>query len=78
MVAYLSSVVSQDRLLPTHLLVRDDHPEFSETGLRQTSVIRLDKLITVSRSLVRRRLGRLGPSLQAALDTALKAALGLP
>lgn len=78
MVAYLSSVVPQGRPLPTHLLVHADHPEFSETGLKQTSVIRLDKLMTVSRSLVRRRLGRLGPSLQAALDTALKAALGLP
>lgn len=64
-VAYLSSVIPTEPLPPTYLLVSSDDPEFRDTGLKQTSIIRLDKLMTVSRSRVRRRLGRLGPSLLA-------------
>jgi mRNA interferase MazF len=76
-VAYLSSVVPEDPVPSTHLAIRAGHPEFADTGLRQASIVRLDKLMTISRSLVRRRLGRLGPSLLAGMDDALRTALGL-
>ena len=76
-VAYLSSVIPDGSLPATHVLVADDHQEFRDTGLKRTSVVRLDKLMTLSRSLVRRRLGRLGPALLASLDVRLKVALGL-
>ncbi len=76
-VAYLSSVIPDGSLPTTHVIVADDHQEFRDTGLKRTSVVRLDKLITLSRSLVRRRLGRLGPTLLASLDVRLRIALGL-
>jgi mRNA interferase MazF len=57
-------------LLPTH-------PEFPGTGLATASRIRTTKLVTVSRALVRRWLGRLGPQLIADLDRALIAALAI-
>lgn len=76
-VAYLSSVIPDEPLPTTHLLIRSDHPEFRDTGLKQTSVIRLDKLMTIAKSRVRRRLGRLGPLLLAELSSHLKSAFGL-
>ena len=76
-VAYLSSVIPEEPLPASHLLVSPVHPEFSNTGLKQASVIRLDKLMTISRARVRRRLGHLGPLLLAELDSHLKSAFGL-
>lgn len=53
------------------------HPEFGLTGLSAPSKVRTTKLVTLSRSLLRRWLGRLGPLLVADLDRALVAALGI-
>ncbi|HLC21340.1 MAG TPA: type II toxin-antitoxin system PemK/MazF family toxin, partial [Candidatus Methylomirabilis sp.] len=61
----------------SHILISSVHAEFSETGLKQATIIRLDKLMTISRSRVRRRLGHLGPLLLAELDSHLKSAFGL-
>jgi mRNA interferase MazF len=57
-------------LLPTH-------PEFPLTGLTVASKIRAAKLVTLSRHLFRRWLGRLGPLLTADLDRTLIVALGI-
>ena len=45
-VAYLSSVIPDGSLPETHVLVADDYQEFRDTGLKRTSVVRLDKLRT--------------------------------
>ena len=76
-VAYLSSFIPEEPLPPSHLLVSSVHPEFRGTGLKQGSIIRLDKLMTISRSRARRRLGHLGPLLLAELDSRLKSSFGL-
>lgn len=76
-VAYVSSVVPVGAAPRGSFVVTRDHPEFRGTGLRQTSVVRGDKLMTIARSRVRRRLGRLGPSLLASLDAELRSGLGL-
>lgn len=57
--------------------LRSTHPEFGLTGLSVSSKIRATKLVTLSRDLLRRWLGRLGPLLTADLDRALVAALGV-
>jgi hypothetical protein len=54
-----------------------DDPAFAETGLRRNSVFKMSKLITIERSLIMRRLGRVPSDLQAKLDECLKRALGL-
>jgi mRNA interferase MazF len=72
----ISSVVRGSRVL-TDYLVETSHPEFPLTGLHVTSVLRLHKLVTVERVVIVRRLGRIGPQLQAEVDKLLPTVLGL-
>jgi len=74
--AAISSVV-RGTLAPTDYTVETTHPEFALTGLRVTSVIRMHKLAAVERSVIVRRLGHLGPQLQAEVDRLLRIVLGL-
>ncbi|MXZ08503.1 MAG: type II toxin-antitoxin system PemK/MazF family toxin, partial [Gemmatimonadetes bacterium] len=71
------SSVERGTLAPTDYTVESNHPEFSLTGLRVTSVIRMHKLATVERSIIIRRLGSLGPQLQVEVDRLLRAVLAL-
>ena len=52
-------------LLPTK-------PEFHQTGLKVPSQVRLDKLATLHRRLVTRRLGYIGPKTTSSLATCLR------
>jgi mRNA interferase MazF len=74
--AAISSVV-RGAIAPTDYAVPTTHPEFASTGLRVTSVIRMLKLATVERSVIIRRLGRLGPMLQAEVTRLLRTVMGL-
>lgn len=62
---------------PTDCVIPSTHPEFAITGLRVSSAVRLHKLVTVEKSIVVRRLGRIGPQLSAQVDQLLRVALGL-
>ena len=75
-IAAISSVV-RTAANPFDVLVDSSHPEFSITGLKVSSVVRLHRLTTIDHSIVMRRLGRLGPVLQADCDTILAKVLGL-
>jgi hypothetical protein len=46
---------------PAECPIAPSDAEFGLTGLKAASVVRLDKLATLHRRLVPRRLGRLGP-----------------
>jgi mRNA-degrading endonuclease toxin of MazEF toxin-antitoxin module len=59
-----------------HLLEPSD-PEFASTGLKIASRVRLQKLATLHRELVRRRLGRIGPRTRRAVNRALRYVLEL-
>lgn len=74
--AGISSVVRGD-VAPADYRLDASHAEFPHTGLRVTSVLRLHKLATVERSVVVRRLGRIGPQVQGQVDRILKTVLGL-
>ncbi|MBI1923090.1 type II toxin-antitoxin system PemK/MazF family toxin [Candidatus Poribacteria bacterium] len=63
--------------VPTDYTVDMTHPEFAMTGLRVTSVFRVHKLATVERSVIVRRLGRIGPQLQAQVERLLRTVLAL-
>lgn len=71
------SSVLRGALAPADYLVDPTHPEFVLTGLHVPSVFRMHKLATVERSVIVRRLGRIGPQLQAEVDRLLCATLGL-
>jgi mRNA interferase MazF len=74
--AAISSVM-RTALSPTDLVISLGHPEFPSTGLRVDSVVRLHKLFTVEQGVIVRRLGRIGPLLQADVDRPLALAVGL-
>jgi len=75
-VVAISSVV-RSGLAPTDCLIDTAHPEFALTGLRVKSVIRTHKLGAVDRSVIVKRLGRVGPQLQAEVDRLLRIILAL-
>ncbi|MBC7824569.1 MAG: type II toxin-antitoxin system PemK/MazF family toxin [Candidatus Parcubacteria bacterium] len=54
--------------LPTHPLATDlildaTHPDFAVTGLKKTSVLRLNHLLTLRHSMIQRQLGGLSTKL---------------
>jgi len=71
------STVIRGTLAPTDFTVDTTHPEFALTGLRVTSVFRIHKVAAVEQSVIIRRLGRIGPLLQAEVDARLRIVVGL-
>src|SRR5712671_6753398 len=57
-------------------LLRSD-PDFRVTGLKGDSLIRLDKLATLSTSIISRRLGAASTATQMKIAAGLRRALGL-
>ena len=64
--------------LPTDLVLRSGDPDFSATGLRGNSVLRLHRMMTVSTALIQRELGTLSAALQAAVEHRLVSLFQLP
>jgi mRNA-degrading endonuclease toxin of MazEF toxin-antitoxin module len=58
-------------------LVRVGEADFDTTGLKTDSIIRLDKISTVERRLLTRRLGKLANERMKTVDQALILALGI-
>jgi mRNA interferase MazF len=59
------------------VLVADTQPQFSQTGLKKSSVIRADKVATVHQSIFQMQLGILPPDQMPPVKTALRNALNL-
>lgn len=76
-VAFISSVFDPAHLHPAEVLLQDSDPEFGTTGLKVSSVFRMDKLATISRAVILGELGEVPPTLQNQLDVKLKQALDL-
>ena len=74
--AGISSVL-RSGAIATGQVVDPAHAEFAQTGLRVASVLRLHKLVTVESAVIMRRLGKIGPQLQAEVDRRLRLVLGL-
>jgi mRNA interferase MazF len=64
-------------LLPTDLLVPDTHPDFPQTGLKMSSVVKLDKLVTVETAILLGELGELPLALMQQANDKLRYALEL-
>lgn len=75
-IAFISSAAPPE-LAETDYLLKQDNPDFGKTGLKKTSTFRMRKLLTIDRSKVVRRLGRVSPAIQKELDTRLRHAFGL-
>jgi len=66
-----------DPVLTTNLLIEDLHPSFAQTGLKVSSVIKLDKLVTIEGSILLGELGDLPASVMQQVDDRLRYALDL-
>lgn len=64
-------------LLATDLLVADSCGDFSQTRLKVSSVIKLDKLVTIEITVLLGELGELSPDLLQQVDEKLRYALEL-
>lgn len=53
------------------VIVNQNHPEYQLTGLKVPSVIRLDKVATVLKSLIIGEIGELGPTLRTEVNERL-------
>jgi len=72
---YISSVIENPR--PPDIVIGRNHPEFSRSGLKKDSVIKCDKIATLSKALATRRLGEAGPEIMGLINTKLSEILGL-
>ena len=54
------------------LLIQQDHKEFRLTGLKTASVIRLDKVATISRNIILGEIGEIGESLRKEVTKILR------
>jgi mRNA interferase MazF len=62
---------------PTQYVIEPQSSVGQSAGVRHTSVVTCENIMTVSQSLVSRRLGSVGGAAMAEIDSCLKAALGL-
>ncbi len=74
----LAFITSRTRQIEaTDLMLDPTSGDFAATGLRVASVVRCGKLMTLDRTLLTGRLGRLSEHLMAEVDIRLKKALAL-
>ena len=69
--AFISSQISTN-VLETDVILEPNHADFPATGLRVSSVLKLNRLMTVSKTLIKRELGQLSPALQNKIDQKLR------
>jgi len=73
--AFVTSVVPQD-LEMTDVLLEPGTDDFSHTGLRVRSALRLHRMVTISVGIIQRQLGTLTPNLQEEVRKRLKVLFG--
>lgn len=75
-VAFISSIVPEK---PTKIdfILLESHPDFSLTGLKKSSVFKMNKVLTLERSAILRKLGKVSASVQKELDFRFKLAFGI-
>ncbi|MGB3296381.1 MAG: type II toxin-antitoxin system PemK/MazF family toxin [Phormidesmis sp.] len=61
-----------DRLAEYEFVIASNDSQFSITGLKVTSKVRVTRIVTLERRLLQRRLGRLSDRLIERLDQALR------
>jgi len=61
-VAFISS--RTDKPKPVDITINEKNAEFKQTGLKLTSIIKLDKVATISKDLIIGEIGEIGPKLK--------------
>lgn len=76
-VAFITSVLTNRSPRGAEVELLQSDPEFPVSGLKVDSLIRLDKLVTLSSNTISRRLGTVGPTTQSKIDAMLRRAFDL-
>ena len=66
-----------DNIHTDDYLLKSDNPEFTDTGLKQSSVFRTSKIQTLKKTLLMRNLGVVGTSTLSEIDNRLRKFLEL-
>ena len=74
--AFITSAVPP-KLEPTDVLVDTGGADFARSGLRVRSTLRLNRMVTVSATIIQRQLGTLTPNLQAQVQQRLRTLFAL-
>lgn len=75
-VAFISTIIpSKATIHLTHLIIESGEPYFGETGLKKTSVLKCDKLMTINQTIIAGLLGKLPDDIIKIIDQKLKKAL---
>lgn len=70
-VAFISSRVPVN-ISGSELLIGENHPAFSRTGLKVSSVIKFDKVATLSKDLIEGEIGEILPALAGECNNVMK------
>jgi mRNA interferase MazF len=76
-VAFITSVLTNRSPRGTEVELLRSDPEFRTSGLKADSLLRLDKLVTLSSNIISRRLGTTGPATRNRIATMLRRAFDL-
>ena len=76
-VAFITSVMTNRSPRGAEVELLRSSPEFQMTGLKADSLVRVDKLVTLSSSIIARRLGKAGPKTKNAIAAKLRRAFDL-
>ncbi|MEO6166647.1 MAG: type II toxin-antitoxin system PemK/MazF family toxin [Chitinophagales bacterium] len=74
-IAFISSKIP-GKLLTTDILLTRREKEFIKAGLKEDSVIRIHKLVTIPKNLIRRELGIIEGSIKSAIHERIKKLFG--
>ena len=66
-----------ERLAANEFAIASNDPQFSMTGLKVTSKVRVTRVVTLERRMLQRRLGRLSGQLMKRFDQTLRQAFQL-
>ena len=61
----------------TEILIPEEHEEFAGTGLKRSSVIKVDKIATISKELMLGEIGEIGETLRREVNKKLREAYQL-
>ena len=64
--AFISSRAQKPKT--TDIPITEKHPEFKQTGLKLTSTIKLDKIATISKTLILGEIGEIGTKLKKEIN----------
>jgi mRNA-degrading endonuclease toxin of MazEF toxin-antitoxin module len=75
----LAGITSQriDNVMDTEFLIDEQAAYFEQSGLKKSSVVRCEYLMTIPKILVSRKLGELPPNIMKLIDGKIRKSMGL-